>query len=117
MIYTDITSSLKQCIQTCLECHRLCQQFAERYCVTSNGLLSEPSHIRQLRFCAGVCQTTVQTMISRADVNYLTCHLCAQSCCRCADACQPIEGMEDCVQACLVCAESCDKHASLALAV
>ena len=115
MSYTDTFSSLKQCIQTCLECHRLCQQSAERYRVTSHGLLSEPPHIRQLRFCAGVCQATAQIMLSRSGMNHHTFRLCAQSCCRCADGCEQIEGLEDCVQACLVCAESCSQQASLAL--
>ena len=98
---------MQQCIDECLNCHRVCLQMAMNHCLELGGKHTEPNNFRTMIACAEICQTSANFMLIGTELHNLTCGVCAQVCEECARSCEGLDGMEECVQACRRCAESC----------
>lgn len=103
---------MQNCIEECLDCHRICLQEAMNHCLEKGGKHLEPTHFRLMMNCAEICQTSANFMLSGSQHHKLTCGVCAQICEACAQSCEQVGEMEECVRACRRCAESCQKMAA-----
>lgn len=106
------SEEMQNCIQNCLDCHRICLQEAMNHCLETGGKHLEPAHFRLMMDCAEICQTSANFMLHGSDHHKLTCGVCAQICEACAESCGQVGDMDECVQACRNCAESCRKMAA-----
>ena len=103
---------MQQCIDECLNCHRVCLQMAMNHCLEQGGKHVEPRHFRTMLACAEICQTSANFMLMGSELHKITCGACAQVCNECAVNSEGLDGMEECVQACRRCAESCRRMAA-----
>ena len=107
-------ADLEDCIENCLECHRLCLETIE-HCLRTGGKHVDAAHIRLLSDCAQICQTSADFMMRGSDLHAETCAACAEICARCADSCAALasddDQMQDCGDVCARCAESCGRLA------
>jgi hypothetical protein len=112
-------SNMEQCIENCLQCHRLCVE-TMTHCLHMGGKHAEANHIRLLADCAQICHTSADFMLRGSDMHGYTCAACAQVCQRCAEDCERIDPndpqMRQCAEMCRRCAESCRRMASMAAA-
>lgn len=108
----QLSQEMQNCIEECLNCHRICLQEAMNHCLETGGKHLEPTHFRLMMNCAEICQTSANFMLSGSQYHKLTCDACAQICEACAQSCEQVGDMEECVQACRSCAESCRKMAA-----
>ena len=106
-----LSQEVRDCIEACQSCHAECLETVTHICVESGGRHTEPSHVRLMLNCAGICATAADFMLSRSAFHQQLCGLCAEVCEACADDCEQIGGMDRCVQACRSCAESCRRMA------
>jgi len=104
-----INQQMQQCIDECLNCHRVCLHEAMNHCLEVGGKHLEPTHFRLMINCAEMCQTSANFMLSGSPYHKLTCGVCAQVCEACAQSCEQIGNMDECVQVCRSCAESCQE--------
>ena len=113
----QMTKEMEQCIENCLECHRICEETAA-HCLQMGGKHAEASHIRLLRDCAQICLTSADFMSRHSEFHTDTCRVCAEICRRCAEDCERIgaddEMMKECADMCRRCAESCTAMAAAA---
>lgn len=107
-----MNQEMKQCIERCLECYRVCREMAMNHCLETGGEHVAPEHFRLMINCADICQTAADFMLSSSELHARICAACAEVCDACAQSCQELDGMERCVQACRQCAESCRRMAS-----
>ena len=119
MAQQQISKDVRDCIDTCMECHSICTETAY-YCLTQGGQHADAKHVRLLLDCAEICQTSADYMLRSSDLHGKTCGLCAEVCKRCAESCEKIgqndELMKKCAEICRRCAESCKKMSSLVTA-
>lgn len=101
--------AMQQCIDNCLNCHRICLETLSQHCFRMGGEHVEQQHARLMLDCAQICQTSADFMIRGSDLHPLTCGVCAEICRRCADDCARFSGeeMRRCADACSRCAQSC----------
>lgn len=107
---------MQQCIQNCLDCHRICVETAA-HCLQVGGTHAEASHITTLLDCAEICQTSANFMLRGSMFHGRTCGVCADVCERCAQECALMTDdaqMQACAEACRRCAESCRQMAMMA---
>lgn len=107
-----MNADMEECIENCLECHRICFELAMNHCLETGGEHTEPAHFRLMINCAEICRTSANFMLSGSDLHKLTYGLCAEICRRCADDCQQLDGMDECVEACRRCAETFERMAA-----
>ncbi|HEX4302098.1 MAG TPA: four-helix bundle copper-binding protein [Rhizomicrobium sp.] len=100
------------CIDTCLDCHKLCLGTAMTHCLEMGGEHVAPPHFRMMIDCAAICATAADFMLHKSQFHRETCRLCAIVCEACAEDCERVGGMEDCVKACWACAKQCQKMAA-----
>ena len=105
---------IQQCIEECLNCHRVCLQEAMNHCLEAGGQHTEPTHFRLMINCAEICQTSANFMLSSSPHHAKVCGVCAEICTACAESCAAIPDMEMCAQTCRRCAESCRQMAQMA---
>lgn len=101
--------SLQDCIDTCVDCHRVCLETAT-HCMAKGGSHATEPHLRLLADCAQICQTSADFMIRGSDLHILTCRVCAEVCERCAQDCFGYGDdpqMKRCAEICRECAASC----------
>lgn len=103
---------MQECIDACLACYRACLSAATGHCLEAGGAHTEKAHFTLMLGCAEICRTSAHFMIMGSDLHRETCRACAEICSRCADDCERIGGMDDCVRACRACAESCRRMAA-----
>ncbi len=107
---TSHQEMMDQCIQECLNCHRLCLQTIQ-HCLRMSGMHEDPVHIGLLIDCAEICQTSANFMINRSGFHSKTCGLCAEICLVCEEDCRAVgrddEVMRACADTCRRCAELC----------
>ncbi len=103
-----ITKEMNRCIEACLGCYRACLGTAMNLCLETGGKHVEPVHFRLMMACAEICRTSAHFMLINTPHHKHTCRECAE----CADDCERIGGMEECVAMCRACAESCRKMAA-----
>ncbi len=106
-----ISPQMQQCIQACLNCHRVCLREAMNHCLEVGGRHTAPEHLRLMLNCAEMCQTSANFMLSNSAFHTRTCGVCADICEACARSCEQVGEMDECVQACRQCAESCRQMA------
>jgi len=102
---------MEQCIEHCMHCHRVCLETAMGHCLDAGGRHVDPRHFRLTINCADICRVAADFMLSRSELHAKTCAVCADVCDACAQSCEEIGDMEDCIQACRLCAESCRQMA------
>ena len=102
---------MQDCIETCLDCYRSCQQTALTHCLEAGGKHVEPEHFRLMLDCAEICRTAAHLMLGNSPYHHAICGQCAEICKACAESCQSLEGMEDCAKICEQCARSCEQMA------
>ncbi len=112
----QMSSEMEQCIQNCMECHRICTEMVS-HCLSLGGQHAEPAHITLLLDCANICATSAAFMVRGSQFHPRTCGVCAEVCAACADDCERIAGgdemMMKCVEICRRCADSCKQMASM----
>jgi hypothetical protein len=100
---------MKQCIQECLSCHRICLETLTQ-CLQKGGRHVEAKHLRLMMDCTQICQTSADFMLRGSDLHTRTCFACAEVCSACAESCEKMADdaqMKACADACRRCAESC----------
>ena len=108
---------IQQCIQICLDCHRICHNTMMTYCLQQGGHYAESKHVQLMLDCAEICQTSANFMIRSSDLHYLTCQVCADVCDRCAEQCEQFTDdvqMQVCAEKCRQCATSCRQMVAMA---
>ena len=103
---------MQQCIQECLDCHRVCLTTASQHCLDVGGKHVEPRHFRLMLACAEICRTSAYFMELGTEHHKHVCAECADVCEDCARSCESVGDMDECVQACRRCAESCRRMAA-----
>lgn len=103
---------VEACIDACLACQKMCLGMAMTHCLETGGKHIEPQHFRLMMDCAALCGTAAAFMLHKSQFHREVCRLCSAVCSTCADDCERIGDMEDCVQACRRCAETCKAMAA-----
>ena len=98
---------MTECIDACLDCHKVCLGMAMTHCLETGGEHVKPQHFRLMFDCATICATTADFMMHKSQFHREMCGLCANVCEACATDCEKLDGMEECVEACIACAKSC----------
>lgn len=109
-----MTKEVEQCLTNCTDCHSICVEMLT-YCVEKGNKHTDPAHIRLLRDCAEICQTTANFILRGSKLHGLTCRACAEICMRCAEDCEKFtddDKMKMCAELCRRCAESCKRMAT-----
>jgi hypothetical protein len=105
-----LTKGIRQCIQNCLDCYKICLETA-MHCLSLGAKHSEASHIRRLMECANICHTSANFMLLGSEFHSRTCEICAEICERCAEDCEKLDAsdsqMKACAEMCRRCADSC----------
>ena len=101
------SAGMQECIDNCLQCHRICLDMAMNHCLEAGGRHVAPEHFRLMTTCAEICRTAAALMLSSSPQHQAVRAVCADVCEACARSCEELDGMEDCVRACRLCAESC----------
>ena len=107
----QINQEMKQCVEKCLECYKVCREAAMNHCLQTGGEHVEPHHFRLMINCADICATSADFMLSNSELHARICAACAEICEACARSCEDLGDMDNCVRACRVCAESCRRMA------
>lgn len=109
-----LTKDLQPCIENCTQCHQICLRQVSR-CLGKSGDHARPEHIRLLRDCAEICQTSANFMLRYSPLHPLTCGVCAEICEQCAQECSNMSDgdfMQECIEMCRRCAASCKEMSS-----
>lgn len=111
----QMTSEMRVCIQSCLECYSSCLETAN-HCLMIGGKHADPKHIGLLKNCADICQTSAAFMLAGSSLHGRVCGVCAEVCSACDESCSAMaegdETMRVCADACRRCAESCRRMAA-----
>jgi hypothetical protein len=107
---THISEETRGCIDDCGTCHDVCLE-TSMHCLEMGGKHAEARHLRLLRECAEICQTSAYFMLIGSEFHKDTCELCARICEQCARSCDRFDDgfMKRCADVCRKCAESCRK--------
>jgi hypothetical protein len=100
-------TDMKQCIEDCERCYRVCFSMAMNHCLEQGGRHVEPEHFRSMTICADLCRLTADAMLANFKLHEELCRACSRVCEECAASCRKLDGMEECVDACEHCAKSC----------
>lgn len=106
---------LTDCIKACAECHDLCQKMIYQHCLRQGGHHIEPDHLRLMADCAQTCRMAADFMLRASPRHVMACRLCAEISEACADDCERLGDMVECMQACRLCAELCREMAGAAV--
>lgn len=104
---STLSNAMKDCVEDCQRCHAECLETAMNLCLDRGGQHTEPEHFRLMISCATLCQSAADLMLSGSAFHERQCALCAVACEACAQSCEEIGGMEQCVELCRRCAQSC----------
>lgn len=101
--------SMQECIDNCMNCHRICLETFTQHCLKMGGEHVEQHHALLMLDCIQICQTSADFMIRGSDLHMLTCGICADICQLCADDCAGFDSpeMKRCADACAQCAQTC----------
>lgn len=112
---TPLESQAYTCLEDCKDCYQACYQSAMNHCLKTGGEHTSAAHFKLMMNCADICKMAVDFQLGQSEFTHRVCLLCAAICETCADSCEKLSGLEDCVLACLKCAESCRKMVSMSL--
>lgn len=93
--------SIAPCIDATLACYRACLGMAK------SGLEDASPHLELLTECAAVSREAAHQLIGGSDHVSPILLQCAEISDRCGEACEQIDGMEECGAVCRWCAISC----------
>ena len=109
-----MTSEMRDCIQSCLDCYSICLETVQ-HCLMMGGKHADAKHIGLLKACAKICETSASFMLTGSEFHTRTCGVCAEVCHACAESCTRMAGgdetMQRCADVCRRCAESCQQMA------
>ena len=112
-----MSAEMKQCLENCLACHRLCTETAA-HVMHGGHPHSETKHLIALLDCAQICLTHADFMARRSPHHAHLAGECAEICAACAALCEEHEDpdgeMQLCAKACRRCAESCSQMRGMA---
>ena len=112
---TQRSHTMEQCIENCINCHRVCLETAARHFRGERSPQLEESHVRLLLDCAEICQTSANFMLRGSPYHPITCLACAELCRACEESCRTIAGEDEqlglCADACAECAQHCERMA------
>ena len=115
--FQHMPREIQQCIENCSECHQLCLATVY-HCMELGGNSALPGQITLLLDCAESCQTNANFLLRNSELQGLTAALCADSCTRCAQACERLANGDrqllDCAKICRCAATTCDRMVRLA---
>lgn len=109
--------TLSDCVQDCLESHKMCLETA-RYCMDKGGKHVSTKHLSLLLDCAEICQTTANSLLRRSSQHAVICEACARVCEACASDCDSFAAdaqMRQCALTCRTCAQSCRDMVGMAI--
>jgi hypothetical protein len=110
----EITSEMRQCIQDCLDCARICTETVN-HCLMLGGRYAEASHVRTLMDCAASCAQSAGFMLRNSQYYSRMCDVCSEICRSCAESCERAGRDDDtmmrCADLCRRTAESCRRMA------
>ncbi len=113
-INTEISAPMRECIDTCQDCHNLCLETTQ-YCLKKGGEHAELSHIRLMLDCVQISQASADFMTRNSPLHGQVCSVCAEACEQCAESCAKFKGdpaMQECADMCRSCSDSCRKMGS-----
>lgn len=111
---SQMSPEMQQCIDNCQKCHATCLQMLSQHCLEAGGKHVEPAHFRLMLDCAQICQVSVDFMLRGSKHHPHICRECAEINEQCAQSCEALGDMEDCVAACRACVQSCGEMAKAA---
>ncbi|MBA3872172.1 MAG: four-helix bundle copper-binding protein [Anaerolineae bacterium] len=115
--FQHMPREIQQCIENCSECHQLCLATVY-HCMELGGKYAMPAQITLLLDCAESCQTNANFLLRNSELQGLTAALCADSCTRCAQACERLANGDrqllDCAKICRFTSTTCDRMVRLA---
>ena len=117
----EMAMKMDECIQNCLDCHRVCLTTVP-HCLNRGGEHTSQTHITSLLLkCAQLCQASACLMLIKSSAYTDVCDTCAKACERCAKECRDLANgdtkMLNCAEVCRRCAKSCAGMATATQAV
>ena len=107
-----MTQEMKQCLEDCLDCYRICTR-TRSHCLKMGGKHLEETHLRLLEDCARLCGVSADFMLCGSERSSDLCQACESVCRACAESCEQVDANDDlmmqCADMCRKCAVSCDK--------
>jgi hypothetical protein len=103
----QMNEEMNRCIEACLHCYQTCRHEAMNHCLEAGGKHLEPTHFRLMTSCAEMCRTSADFMLTGSPLHVRTCAVFAEVFDSCAQSCEEVGDMDECVEACRRCAESC----------
>jgi hypothetical protein len=104
-----LSQELQNCIDSCLECHRMCEQLLP-YCLDLGGRHASRAHIQLLANCADITRTAAHFMMWESEAHTKLCAVCADVCTDCSVSFEELgdnELMRNCAKICQECAFTC----------
>jgi hypothetical protein len=115
----SMTATMRECIQTCLECHSICKETIT-HCLTMGGEYASAEHQRILADCAQACIICADFMLRLSQYHPEYCGACANICLGCAESCERLgrqdETMRKCAATCRRCEQFCRRMSGRAAA-
>lgn len=99
----------EECIETCLDCYRVCEETIS-HCLTKGGQHAARYHIQLLADCVKLCKLCADFMIRNSPYAKRIAELCADICKKCEEHCAEFtddEQMLNCSDVCRQCALVC----------
>jgi len=103
----DAAPEMDECIKTCLECARLCQQARAQLQAKQDA---GDELLALLLDCAECCELCARWMQRGSAFAADLCALCATVCKTCEEACEALPGdelLQKCAEACRRCFDTC----------
>jgi hypothetical protein len=108
---TQMSTEIRECIDSCLNCHAACIETAT-HCLELGGEHASKEHQTLLADCAQACSTSADFMLRMSPQHARYCEICAELCRACAEECDRVGGndstMRQCADQCRACAKSCE---------
>ncbi len=101
------SEDMTRCIELCQGCYQTCLGMAMNHCLETGGTDVEPRHFRLMMACAEIWRTAAHFMLINTPHHGTRAVNVPEICAECAQDCERIGGMDECVAMCRSCAESC----------
>jgi len=101
------------CMEALTRCHTTCLSMMMTHCFELGGEHVRPQYIRLMLDCATMCAATADLLAHKSQFHNRVCALWGDIGEVCAEDCERLGEMEDCVGTCRHCAELCRKTARL----
>ena len=109
----QLSAQVQDTIAKLRDCHAMCHGMAMTHCLEEGGPHVRPQHFRLMLDCAQLCATTADFLERKSQFHTGLCGLCADVNETCAEDCEQLDGMDDCVTACRAAAQACRVAARL----